>query len=535
MRVVTAADMQALEQASESHGVSVDQLMQNAGLAVAQEAWLALGTVEDRAILVLVGNGNNGGDGLVAARHLHDWGAKVACYLLRDRHNDPNLSALQERDVEVCTFDEDSAEAFSELSRLLGQAELVIDALLGTGRSRTIDAGSPLAVVLDQLRAARASHNRPQLVALDLPTGVDADTGNADPHTVEADSTVALGFSKVGLHLLPGAAYTGRVQVVDIGLMSPVGTQLAASAELAASSAPAPSTELMTLRDVRAMLPERPSDANKGTFGKVLVVAGSRNYVGAAYLATSAAMRSGAGLVTLASPESVYPLLASRLAEATFAPQPESADGRFTASTAASVFAALDGYDVMLLGCGIGQDNDTLGFVRDLLFALDPDRIRGVVIDADALNNLAQMPRWWHSLSVPAVLTPHPGEFSRLTGRTVKDIQAHRLQAARDAAAEWRQAVVLKGANTIVAGPSGEAWLSTFANPALASAGTGDVLAGLIAGFLGQGLDPVRAAVAGVYVHGAAGELLAAEMGDSGVLAGDVLNAVPRTMKEIKA
>lgn len=521
MKVVTATEMTALEQQSEQAGVSTSQLTENAGLAVAQEAWLTLGTVEDRRVLVLVGPGNNGGDGLVAARHLASWGASVACYLSRPREADANLDALAELDVEICTLDDDRAEGLTELDRLLKAAELVIDGLLGTGRARTIDAGSPLAVLLDRLRAERSRTLPPQVLAIDLPSGVDANSGNADPHVVAADVTVALGHSKVGLHVLPASDLVGRVQVVDIGLPASADAGLTHS--------------VMTLRDVRAMLPARPLQSNKGSFGKAMIAAGSRNYVGAAYLCTAAAMRAGAGLVTLACPSSVYDLLAARLVEATFQPVPESESGRFYSGSAAEVYNALDGYDVLMLGCGIGQDSGTLGFVRDLLFALDEQSLKGVVIDADGLNNLAQMPSWWQQLRLPVVLTPHPGEFARLMGVSVKDVQASRLEMAPEAARRWRQVVVLKGANTLVAAPSGEVWISPFANPALASAGTGDVLAGLIAGLLAQGKDPVKAAVAGVYVHAATAELLAADMGSSGVLAGDMLAAIPRTMKEIRS
>jgi hydroxyethylthiazole kinase-like uncharacterized protein yjeF len=520
MRVVTAAEMAALEQESADKGVSTSQLMENAGLAVAQEAWLMLGTLEDRQVVVLVGPGNNGGDGLVAARHLQDWGASVACYLLKGRQDDANLEALVERDVEVCTFDEDQSEGMAEIDRLLGGADLVIDALLGTGRSRTIDAASPFAVVLDKLRAARAAASAPRLLALDLPTGVNADGGQPDPHAVAADTTVTLGFSKVGLHSLAGSELGGSVQVVDIGLPPSADRGL---------------NQVMTLREVRELLPKRPGDSNKGTFGKVMVAAGSTNYVGAAYLSTSGAMRAGAGLVTLACPQSIYPLLAARLVEATFLPLPDSESGRLYGGSASQLFHAVEDYDVLLIGCGLGQDSGTLAFVRDLLFALRQDSVRAVVVDADGLNNLAEMPRWWRSVEARCVLTPHPGEFARLTGSTVKEVQADRLNRARQAAAEWSQTVVLKGANTVVAGPSGEAWICPFGNAALASAGTGDVLAGVIAGFIAQGLDPLRAAVAGVYVHAASGELLSSEMGDAGVLAGDVLEAVPRTLKEIKA
>lgn len=511
--------MRALEAQSEAAGVSTEQLMANAGLAVAQEAWLLLGTLEDRRITVLVGPGNNGGDGLVAASHLAEWGAGVVCYLLREGPDDANLQKAIEQGAESQVLSQDTTADAIEAS--LAGTDLVIDALLGTG-ARSIEDGSLLACVLDVLVRVRDKTPRPLVLAVDMPTGVDADGGAPDERAVAADATVALGYSKVGLHLQRGNELAGRVQVVDIGL--PVAPEPAAQ-----------ETHVMTLRDVRPLLPQRPADSNKGTFGKVMVAAGSRNYVGAAYLSASAAMRGGAGLVTAATPASVYPLIAGRLAEATFLPLPESESGRFYAGSGSELAAGLKGYNVLLLGCGIGQDSGTLGFVRDVLLTLESDDLETLIVDADGLNNLAQIPRWWESVSLPLVLTPHPGEFGRLTRLEVKDIQSRRLQLAREKAQEWRQVVVLKGANTIVASPDGGAWISPFASAALASAGTGDVLAGLIAGFAAQGLSPLTAAIAAVYVHGATGELLGDQMGDTGVLAGDILAAIPRTIKEIKS
>ena len=516
MKLATIAEMQ---QAERECGVPIPQLMENAGLAVAQEAWLMLGEIVDRRIVVLAGPGNNGGDGLVAARHLKDWGAEVTVVLLKARgEDDANLKALIEREVPVVEEAGAGSKEPGEVGEALDSAELVIDALLGTGRARPIE--GTLADVLDRLREARARRLPPRLLAVDVPTGLDANAGTVDPLTIAADQTVALGWSKVGLHTLPGARYAGRVEVVDIGIASEFGAAI--------------QTELMTGAWARSALPERPVDAHKGTFGSALIVAGSPQYVGAAALSCTGALRVGPGIVTLACARAVYPMLASKLTETTFEPLDDK-DGFLSAEEAYAVRKVLSrGYDALLVGSGLGQGGYVVAFVRALLPMLSQEDVRAVVIDADGLNNIAKVERWWEMLSVPAVITPHPGELSRLAGVETAEIQADRLASARQFAAEWGLTLVLKGANTIVAAPDGRARLSPFANPGLATGGTGDVLAGAITGLIAQGVEPFEAASLGVYLHGLAAELVRRELGDAGMLAGDVAAALPRAIRELK-
>ncbi len=521
MRLVTVAEMQRLER---DCGVPLEQLMENAGLAVAQEAWLMLGEIAERRILVLAGPGNNGGDGLVAARHLKDWGADVIVYLLEARPEDGAVfRQAAERAIPMIVDGE--ADGGKRLADAMGGAELVIDALLGTGRARPIE--GPLAGVLDLLRGVRTNRLPPRLIAVDLPTGLDADTGAADPHTVAADETVALGFSKVGLHVLPGSQLCGRVEVVDIGIP--------------AGAAGGAGTELLSRRWAREHLPDRPADAHKGTFGSVMVVAGSPRYTGAAYLSCMGALRSGAGIVTLACGRSIHPILAAKLTETTFEPLDDK-DGELTAHEAHSVLQALSrGYECVLIGPGLGESGYVRAFLRGLLPGLstEPPRdshraLRAVVIDADGLNNLAKMDGWPALLKVPAILTPHPGEFARLTGLTIEEVQADRLALARKYAAEWGAVVLLKGAPSIVAAADGRSRINPFTNPGLATGGTGDVLAGTIAGFVAQGVEPFDAASLGLYVDSWAGELVRQELGSAGMLAGDVAQALPRAMRDLR-
>lgn len=518
MKLVTVEEMQRAEREA---GVPVPQLMNNAGLAVAQEAWLLLGEVAGRRIVVLVGPGNNGGDGLVAARHLKDWGADVSVYMLKRRgEDDANLTQIVQREIPVALADADAKEDYARLREALSGSDLVIDALLGTGRARPID--GMLADVLDRMKEARSTRLPPRLLAVDLPTGLDADTGAVDPHCVAADHTVALGWTKIGLHVLPGSQYAGRVEVVDIGIPQELGAHI--------------KTELMTGRWARELLPERPPDAHKGTFGSVMVVAGSPNYTGAAYLACMGALRCGAGLVRLACARTIYPILASKLTEATFEPLDDS-EGHLSAREASAVRRALEtGYESMLIGPGLGQGGYQQAFMRAILPTLTEDiGLRAVLLDADGLNNIAKIERWWEMLPLPAIVTPHPGELSRLTGLSVKDIQSDRLAIARRFAAEWLLTVVLKGANTIIAAADGRARISPFVNPGLASGGAGDVLSGVIAGLIAQDVPPFEATSLGVYLHGLAAEHVRRDLGPAGMLAGDLLPALPRVIKDLRA
>lgn len=512
MRLVTTAEMKALEVGAEAEGVSTATLMENAGLAVAQEVWMTLGTLEERRILILAGPGNNGGDGLVAARHLAEWGAEVAVYLLRPRADDPLLQPLAELQVTIVDATQD--EGFATLVQFLSVAELIVDALLGTGASRPVT--GDLAEILRRLATARERPLRPRLIAVDLPTGVDADTGRADPLSVAADLTVALGEAKVGLYVGEGSVRAGRVQVVDIGIP--------------ASVPRAAGIDLLDRAWAKAHLPARPADANKGTFGKVMVLAGSQRYVGAAALAAAGAYRAGAGLVTLAVPRSIQPMLAPRIAEATYLPLDEE-EGAIAPGAASVVRMELEGYAALLAGCGLSMA--AAAAVRALVPQLKGAALRGVVLDADGLNALVGMEGWHEALPPNTILTPHPGEMARLTGLSVAEIQAARLDTARAWARRWGVVVALKGANTAIAAPDGRAWLSPFANPALASAGTGDVLAGVIAGLLAQGMEAAEAAACGVFVHGMAGDAVREEQGPAGLLASDLLPQIPRAIKTL--
>jgi hydroxyethylthiazole kinase-like uncharacterized protein yjeF len=517
MKVVTAEEMRHIDRMAGELGVTTEMLMENAGRAVAEEVRKAAGSVVGKRVLVLVGPGNNGGDGLVAGRYLSDWGAEVVIYLCAQRPSaDKNLALVMERGLALFKAWED--DAFRNLGSLLGSSEVVVDAVLGTGKSRSLE--GVFKEVLGRLVEFKATKPDVTIVAVDIPSGLDADSGAADPNCPYADITVTLGYPKVGLYNFPGAERAGKVVVADIGIPP----ELAEGVK----------TELITEQWVRSVLPRRPRDANKGTFGRILVVAGSVNYIGAAYLACMGAARVGAGLVTLATARSLQSVLAAKLTETTYLPLPEAGAGIIAEKAVGVVQDCLPDYDVLLLGCGLGQKPSVVKFVKSLLLGTSRRQMPAVVIDADGLNILSRVPRWWRELSSGAILTPHPGEMARLVGCTVTEVQQRRVELAREKSAEWQQVVVLKGAYTVVAAPDGRVKISQIANPGLASAGTGDVLSGAIAGLLAQRLSPFDAAACGVYLHAEAGEMVKREMGDAGMLASDLLPALPMVIKRLK-
>jgi len=514
MKIVTAEQMRQIDRECIRRGTPGHVLMENAGRAVAEETRRVLGTVFRKRILCLVGPGNNGGDGLVAARYLQGWGAEVSVYLCSPRpEKDRNLERAGKQGVSC--FDAASDNDLSRFDGFLNQADCIIDALFGTGKAR------PLEGIFSQVlqRVIEAKKKKPGLliVAVDLPSGLNADTGEVDPACPHADYTVTFAFPKPGHFSFPGAEHVGRLTIADIGIPALLADSL--------------STELTTDDWARATLPKRPLNSHKGTFGHLLVVAGSINYIGAAYLACEGAMRAGAGLVTLATPQSLQPILAARLTETIYLPLPESPPGIVSPQAADLLGERLENYDALVIGCGLGQNPATLEFIRSLLFrkGLPP-----LALDADALNNLAGIREWWRHIKTDAVITPHPGEMSHLSGRSIAEIQSSRLETTRTLAQAWQKTIVLKGAYSIVASPGGQCRVSPFANPGLASAGTGDVLTGVIGGLLAQGLSLFDAASLGVYLHGKAGELVRETLGEAGMLASDLPPILPAAIKRLK-
>ena len=466
-------------------------------------------------VLALVGPGNNGGDGLVAARHLQRWLGGVTAVILAPRpDDDPKRDLAVLAGVQVIAL-ADGPVAF--LERSLSSTVLVVDGVLGIGATRPLEGVIREAAAL--VNAERARRDTLHVLALDIPTGIDAATGDADADALNADATVTFGFPKPGHFRFPAAARTGRLIVADIGIP-----------DVLARDIP---EEVVTAAWARAHLPRRPLDSHKGAFGRVLALAGSRNYVGAAYLACMGAARSGAGYVTLAVTPAVQTLVTGKLTESTYLLLPDDGDGTADPEAVSILRAAMPACDALLIGCGLGQQDTTRILLHQILLSPTPLPLPAV-LDADALNFLASTDHWWQRLQANAILTPHPGEMARLLHCSIAQVEADRIGAARQAAAEWGVTVLLKGAYTIAAAPDGRVRVLPFANPALATAGTGDVLAGCTAGLLAQGLAPFDAAALGAFLHAAAGHLAAEELGEAGVVAGDLLPLLPKAIHTLR-
>jgi NAD(P)H-hydrate epimerase len=505
--------MRRIDQECARQGTPAHVLMENAGKAVAEETSEFLGRLEDQHIICLIGAGNNGGDGLVAARYLNEWGARTSVYLCAPRAaEDENFKLIKDNNILYIEAADD--KNLERLDDLLKSANCVVDGMLGTGKMRPLT--GIFQQVLEKVNRVKELRNI-SIVAIDIPSGMDADSGAIDEDCPHADLTVTLALPKPGHFSFPGAGRVGKLRIVDIGIPESLADDV--------------TLELIDSRWARTTLPSRPPDSNKGTFGKALVAAGSINYSGAAYLACSGAMRAGAGLVTLATAENLQPVLAAKLTETTYLPLPESRPGIISAEAAQIIAESCQQYDALLIGCGLGQDAGTVEFVKALI---GQPELPPMILDADGLNAIAGMPEWWNKLKDDTVLTPHPGEMSRLSGLSISEIQLDRINITQRFATEWRKTVVLKGAYSVIASADGRCRVSPYANAGLASAGTGDVLAGIIAGLSAQGLAPFDAASLGVYLHGEAGETVREKLGDTGMIASDLLTALPAVIKQLK-
>jgi ADP-dependent NAD(P)H-hydrate dehydratase / NAD(P)H-hydrate epimerase len=491
--LLTAEEMRACEAAAARAGVSTRELMERAGQALAEHAQRL--AAPDGRFAILCGPGNNGGDGLVAARHLALGGRQVLVVLLAQPQalkgdSRANLEALTAMGGSAAGMLEDFAPRAGDVA---------VDALLGTGLNRAPEGA--LADAIHTLWKWRAMGVR--VLSADVPSGLASDTGLAFRPAVQADVTVAFGALKVGEALEPGASLCGELHLADIGL--------------------APDDAMVSLleeEDARGWLPQRRADSNKGTYGHLLVVAGSRGKSGAAALAGLAALRSGVGLCTVASPENALSDVLGHAPELMGLALDD--DKPLGPLHLEALLEAAEGKDALVLGPGIARGKKTHQLISQLL-----ERFPGpVVLDADALNAVAGRLDVLRAAQGPLVLTPHPGEMARLSGLSVAEIQSNRVAVARDFARAHRVVLVLKGARTVVASPDGRARVNPTGNPGMATGGTGDVLSGVCGALLSQGLAPVDAASTAVYAHGLAGDLEQEWRGDLGLIASDLLSGL---------
>lgn len=546
MKLVSVSEMRAIEKEADASGLTYDRMMENAGRNLAREvmqlAYFDADSEEEIQVLGLVGPGNNGGDTLVALTHLAEKGWTARAYLVRRKaENDPLIERLEKADGEIFLAETDGG--FDQLQAFIETADVVLDGVLGTGFQLPLkdEIGSVLSAAREALKRVELP---PLVIAVDCPSGVDSDTGQAAPQVIPADATVTMAAVKRGLLALPAYELAGEVRVVEIGDLSKLKSWQAVRDEVADEGL------------VAALLPGRKADAHKGTFGTAVIAAGSTNYTGAALLAGKAAYRIGAGLVTLAVPAPLHTALAGHLPEATWVLLPHEM-GVIASGAAEVLMKNLSRATALLVGPGFGMEETTGTFIERLLSApsaartparrigfiqegekqeqeADRKSLPPLVFDADGLKLLAKIENWAGRLPAPAVLTPHPGEMSVLTGLPLEEIRKDRPGLAKRFAAEWGHVVVLKGAFTVIAAPDGRTATIPVASPALARAGSGDVLAGLIVGLRAQGMEAYEAALAGAWIHAQAG-LAAAEVQGSAasVLAGDVLEAVADVISEL--
>ena len=515
--LVSVAEMRALEAAAVEAGTPEHELQERAGRAVAD---VVAASIEDEAadalVVALAGPGNNGRDAAVAGRYLRARGHPVAVWLVgRPALSEAECETLAEANVAVFRLGDDDGSTPRLLAEMLARARVALDGLLGVGARGPMR--PDLAVAADTLNDVRGGRPELLVVAVDLPSGLDADDGSVPGVAVRADLTVTFGAVKAGLLRFPGAELVGRLEPRPIGLQPTVVDGLP--------------VRVLDPAGVRPLVPRRPLDGHKYRFGRTLVVAGSDLYLGAPVLATMAAARSGCGLVAVATTAAVKPVLAARAPEATYPMAPLDLE-RDPEGEADRLAEHLAEYQALVVGPGIGRSEPTERFLRRLLTAnAESQRPAPAAIDADALTLLARWERWWERVGSGHVLTPHAGEMTRLGGEA--DEGEPPWERARRCAADWGQVVVLKGPFTVVAPPDGPTWVYPHANPGLATAGTGDVLAGLCGGLVAQGTVPADAARLAVVVHAVAGRRILDGRRWRTLLASDLVDEIPAALEAV--
>ncbi|MDI6744267.1 MAG: NAD(P)H-hydrate epimerase [Thermodesulfovibrionales bacterium] len=540
MKVVTAEEMREIDKITiKNYGISGTVLMERAGLAVGVKI---RELYERRKVIVLSGGGNNGGDGIVAARNLHEWGWHVKIIII-SKENKLSPDCLKQYKTA-----KKAGVAIEFRDYITGKdlhGALVIDAILGTGLSKNI-----IGKTAEIIAFINASDS--PVISVDIPSGISSDTGLIMGEAVRADYTITFGVPKRGHLLYPGAEYTGGLFVEDIGFPE----ELLYAEKL--------KTELIEKRDVSLLIPERLRYSHKGNYGHVLVIAGSRGKTGAAFMCAKACLRAGAGLVTIGVPESLVDVFQSRVTEEMTLPLPDKGDGTVSSKASEKILQFLfEKADVFAIGPGISVTDDTKKLVKKLLL----NSTAPAVIDADAINALEGNKEVLKKAKAPIILTPHIGEMARLLqesapppippprrhgrlaeerGGRVKEgvkaltselqpkIEKDRINTSIEFAKETGTYLVLKGVPTIIAEPEGHAFINPTGNPGMASAGVGDVLTGMVAGFLGQGLNPLEASILGVYMHGLAGDAAAKNKGEHSLIASDIIDALPEAFSLLK-
>lgn len=512
MKVVNPKQMNEIDSiAINRFGIPGIVLMENAALKVVDEIAKSLGIIRDKSIVVFAGKGNNGGDALAAARHLFNKGAKLYLFITADKSSimgDARINLDIVEKMGIHAVEVNDLHQIEEVRGRLQTADLIVDGIFGTGFK-----GEITGINEDVIRLVNSSAK--PVIAIDIPSGIDGKTGRAAGVCIKALKTVTFHLPKLGLVIHPGCEYTGELIAVDIGIPEAASDSLKINISITGRKA------------VVSCIPPRYIQSNKGSYGKVFFLTGSIGMTGAGYLAGSAALRTGSGLVYLGVPMTLTPIYDTLLAEAITLPLYDNNTGVLLRKSNDKVLEYINKMDVAAIGPGLSVNDDITDIVGNII---EKARIP-LVLDADALNAISRDVAVLRKLKTQAVLTPHPGEMARLAGITVEEVQNNRIDTALEFACKWKVITILKGAKTVIALPDGTVFINPTGNAGMATAGTGDVLTGIIASLAGQGLSMTDAAVAGVYIHGTAGDNAAEKKGMHGLIARDIVEELPGVIK----
>ncbi len=508
MKLLTPRQMKTIDELAITNvGIPGIVLMENAAIQTVMKASSMIGDKKEPSVTVVAGIGNNGGDAFAITRHLLSMGYAVSIFSMTDIDNltgdaltNGQILINLGMNIRVIT----GAESLERLKKSCSESDLVIDGLLGTGINRDVD--GLLSETIDII-----NNYSPLILSIDIASGVDGLTGKVRGNCINADATVTFHLPKVGMVQQPGAAYIGELSVADIGIPYALAENM-------------DTPELMEKNDIKGMIPIRPIVSHKGTFGRLLIIAGSQGMTGAAYLSALSAYRTGTGLVRLAVPNACIDPLTVMLPEAVFTCLPEQ-----TNEIHDLIIKLIKEADAVLVGPGLSQTERTMQLLETIIENCN----KPMVLDADALNLMSNNKLLMDKLRCEAIITPHPAEMARLTDMTTAGIQSDRIGIAKNFADEFGLTVVLKGAGTVIAANDGRTAINPTGNQGMATAGAGDVLAGVITSLLGQGLPPYEAAVAGAYIHGLAGDLATADIGAAGVMASDIANNISKAIDHI--
>lgn len=513
LKVVTAKEMQNIDRkAIKKYNIPGVVLMENAGIRVVEVLEELYDDLIDKKIAVFAGKGNNGGDGFVVARHLTNKGINTKVFLLTSRSKVSGDAKLNLNIILKMGIDIEELSDKKDIRRLrskIDSFDIIVDAILGTGLISEVKGYYKNIISM-------INEFQKKVISIDIPSGLSSDTGEILGEHIKSDITVTFGLPKRGHLLYPSAKSVGELRVVDISIPKNIIDEENIK------------VNLLDEEDIRKILGPREADAHKGTYGHTLIVAGSLGKSGAATLAGLGALRSGAGLVTLALPKSLCRSAASSFIELMTYPLPETEEGTISEKAVDYIIEKSNQVEAVVIGPGITTHPKTVNFLIEMLKKLSTP----VLIDADGINDLAiHGPDILKKIESPLILTPHPGEMARLTKTSVGDIQKDRLNTAADFSKKYGVFLALKGARTVISDPKGNLYINPTGNPGMATAGSGDILSGIIAGFIAQGIEPLDALKAGVYLHGFAADIATISKGEAALITGDILDALPEAMK----